>query len=195
MPASGRLICAFEATPGLRNHVILSGCSGGGKSTLLAALADRGFATVPEPGRRIVAAAQAGKGGTLPWDDLAGFARQALAMARQDRAQAPQVGDWVFFDRGLIDAAVALAHATGQPPAGLLAGTPRYHQQVFLTPPWPEIFRQDAERRHGLDAAIAEYDRLTAAYAALGYQVIVLPKAPVPQRVAFVLAQLRGSQP
>ena len=35
-------------------HVILSGCSGGGKSTLLADLAGRGFGTVSEPGRRIV---------------------------------------------------------------------------------------------------------------------------------------------
>ena len=34
--------------------IILSGCSGGGKSTLLAELARRGFATVEEPGRRIV---------------------------------------------------------------------------------------------------------------------------------------------
>ena len=37
------------------NFFVLSGCSGGGKSTLLAALARRGFATVEEPGRRIVA--------------------------------------------------------------------------------------------------------------------------------------------
>ncbi|SEI08083.1 AAA domain-containing protein [Rhizobium tibeticum] len=34
--------------------VILSGCSGGGKSTLLAELAKRGFAVAEEPGRRIV---------------------------------------------------------------------------------------------------------------------------------------------
>ena len=39
----------------MSRFVILSGCSGGGKSTLLDALAERGFAVVPEPGRRIVA--------------------------------------------------------------------------------------------------------------------------------------------
>ena len=35
-------------------HVVLSGCSGGGKSALLAELSSRGFETVEEPGRRIV---------------------------------------------------------------------------------------------------------------------------------------------
>jgi predicted ATPase len=35
--------------------VVISGCSGGGKSTLLAELGRRGHSTVEEPGRRIVA--------------------------------------------------------------------------------------------------------------------------------------------
>jgi predicted ATPase len=34
--------------------VVISGCSGGGKSTLLAELAQRGYGVVEEPGRRIV---------------------------------------------------------------------------------------------------------------------------------------------
>ncbi len=34
--------------------VVLSGCSGGGKSTLLAELGRRGFRTFAEPGRQIV---------------------------------------------------------------------------------------------------------------------------------------------
>ncbi|HEY5105435.1 MAG TPA: AAA family ATPase [Caulobacteraceae bacterium] len=34
--------------------MVISGCSGGGKSTLLAELGRRGHATIEEPGRRIV---------------------------------------------------------------------------------------------------------------------------------------------
>ena len=48
----------------------------------------------------------------------------------------------------------------------------------------------DPERRHGFDAALAEYERLENTYPALGYEVIVLPKAPVDERVDFVLARL-----
>jgi hypothetical protein len=37
-----------------QSFVLISGCSGGGKSMLLIELGRRGYATVEEPGRRIV---------------------------------------------------------------------------------------------------------------------------------------------
>ncbi len=95
-------------------HVVLSGCSGGGKSTLLAELERRGFTTVPEPGRRIVQEEQSGDGNALPWVDLGAFAHRAIALAAADRRRTAGVDGWVFFDRGLVDAAVALQHATGR---------------------------------------------------------------------------------
>jgi predicted ATPase len=36
----------------MNTFIVISGCSGDSKSTLLAELARRGFATVVEPGRR-----------------------------------------------------------------------------------------------------------------------------------------------
>ncbi|MEH6787113.1 MAG: AAA family ATPase [Paracoccus sp. (in: a-proteobacteria)] len=90
----------------LGRHVILSGCSGGGKSTLLAELARRGFPVVPEPGRRIVAQEKPGHGSALPWADPEAFARRAIEMALEDRRGLRGVTGWLFFDRGLIDAAV-----------------------------------------------------------------------------------------
>lgn len=38
----------------VNRFVVISGCSSGGKSTLLAELGRRGYAVVDEPGRRIV---------------------------------------------------------------------------------------------------------------------------------------------
>ena len=46
--------------------VMISGFSSGGKSTLLAELARRGYSVVAEPGRRIIAEARAGDGRALP---------------------------------------------------------------------------------------------------------------------------------
>src|SRR5690606_27766766 len=56
-----------EEDNGLRNFVIISGCSGGGKSSILAELDRRGHATVPEPGRRIVEEETSSGGSALPW--------------------------------------------------------------------------------------------------------------------------------
>ncbi len=66
----------------------------------------------------------------------------------------------------------------------------RYHSRVFLTPPWPAIFVTDADRRHGLDAAVAEYERLLDAYASLDYEVVIVPKDGVARRADFVLRRL-----
>jgi predicted ATPase len=96
----------------------------------------------------------------------------------------------VFFDRGLIDAAAALQHATGEPALAHIGERYRYHRRVFLTPPWPEIYGTDTERRHDLDAAVAEYERLEVAYASLGYDVRTVPKLGVSARADFVLQTL-----
>jgi predicted ATPase len=171
-------------------HVILSGCSGGGKSTLLEELAQREFQTVPEPGRRIVAEEQRGEGKALPWVSLEAFARRAIEMSSRDREQFSSADSWVFFDRGLIDAAVALEHATGIAASDTVSKTARYHHQVFLTPPWLEIYETDSERQHSFDEALAEYQRLLATFEQLGYDVIILPKIDVKNRADFVLRRL-----
>jgi predicted ATPase len=172
----------------MHNFVILSGCSGGGKSTILKELAARGHATVEEPGRRIVAQEQAQGGTALPWIDLSAFAERAIAMALDDRQKASPLRGWVFFDRSLIDATSALAAASGnRRELEKLATDNRYHRRVFMTPPWPEIYATDAERQHGLAAAIKEYERLLDDYARLGYEVVLLPKLPVAQRVEKLL--------
>jgi predicted ATPase len=171
-------------------HVVLSGCSGGGKSTLLAELERRGFKVAPEPGRRIVEEELRGDGKALPWVSLSAFAERALQIAADDRKKMVGETGWVFFDRGLVDAAVALQHATGEPAANVLAHYERYYSKVFLTPPWPEIYVTDGERQHDLADAVSEYERLLAAYEHLGYETIVIPKAAVDQRADFVLRHL-----
>jgi predicted ATPase len=180
------------ADRGVDRFVILSGCSGGGKSTLLDELGRRGHAVVAEPGRRIVAEQMADGGTALPWLDPVAFLRRVLALAQAEHDAALGAKDWVFFDRGVIDAAVGLHHLTGQPDLATLARRYRYHGRMFLLPPWPEIYIADAERRHRLDAAVAEFDRLAVTYPALGYEADVLPRVSVAARADSVLAALAG---
>lgn len=68
---------------GTEDFVVISGCSGGGKSTLLDALEDLGHHVVKEPGRRIVAEELAIGGSALPWDDPVAFARRAIRLSLQ----------------------------------------------------------------------------------------------------------------
>ena len=170
--------------------VLLSGCSGGGKSTLLNELRARGHHVVEEPGRRIVKQELERGGDALPWIDAAAFARRAIQVAMSDRELARSQRGWVFFDRGLIDAVSALEEMTGEGMLPVFGAQHRYHRKVFLAPPWPEIYQSDTDRRHGFEAGVAEFERLERVYPALEYEVIMLPKVNVKERADFVLTEL-----
>lgn len=169
--------------------VLLTGCSGGGKSTLLKALKERGFATVQEPGRRIVSDELAGQGKALPWVDMEAFSLRAVEMAKSDLQVAQHIDGIVFFDRGLIDAAVALAHSGGPTIEETLGETQAYWKGVFVVPPWKELFSNDAERRHNFEAAVQEHFRIEKALDTLGYMRIALPKVSVQKRAEIVLKE------
>lgn len=169
--------------PSNKRFYAVSGCSSGGKSTLIAALADRGFATVPEPGRRIVAA---GNPGLMPWTDPVAFSQAAAELAQADLRIALQTKGPVFFDRGLIDAACALEHLCGE--AIDVEGV--YASCLFFAPLWPEIFVNDTQRLHGLQEALDEAARLRDFAPRYGYELVDLPLASVEERVDFVVERI-----
>ena len=102
----------------------------------------------------------------LPGKNTA-FLLRALAMSVADRISASTREGWVFFDRGLMDAAVGRQHLTGEKAPASLGPTHRFHQRVFLTPPWPEIYLTEpgAASWIGLrcDRAIGDLSRFTVA--------------------------------
>ena len=119
----------------VRRFFIISGCSGGGKSSLIAELARHGFAAIEEPGRRVVREELASGGNALPWIDAVAFVQQITAIAQADFEAARTLPGPVFFDRGLIDAAVARDHLSGEAALTELAARYRYASPVFLAPP------------------------------------------------------------
>lgn len=167
---------------------VISGCSGGGKSTLVAELAARGHQTVPEPGRMVVREQLARGGDALPWANAAAFIRRVLELAVEQYEQAPSDGI-VFFDRSIVDAVGGILRGGGELPARYreVLRTHRYAPTVFLAPPWKAIYRSDAERRHSFADGVAEFEALAAEYRALGYEVVLLPRAAVSARADFVV--------
>lgn len=172
-------------------RIVISGCSGGGKSTLIDALAARGHATVPEPGRRIVQAALAGQGGALPWEDGAAFAAECLRLAAADWAALEGHPGPVFLDRSGLDAVLWLERQGLPLPAEAQAVLAQTYDRVFLAPPWPDLRVTDAERQGSMAEAEAEYRSLLAGYPAHGHAVTLLPKASVAERIDWLGRALR----
>jgi predicted ATPase len=175
--------------------VVLSGCSGGGKSTLLTALERRGFIVFEEPGRQIVKEQQFLTGNALPWTDPLQFVELSVSRSIHQMALAARGDQRSFLDRGIVDAISFLEHLCLPVPLHLENAVKqlRYHRRVFIAPPWPEIFAADAERRHSFDEAKAQYSSLLRTYERLGYSLVELPKIDVASRVEFIVGQLAES--
>ncbi len=174
------------------NYIVFTGGPGSGKTTLLNALCTQGMRVMPEAGRAIIQAQMAIDGPAVPWGDRALYAELMLSWELRAYAAAADLAGPVLFDRGLPDIVGYLTLEGLEVPAHVWRAVEdfRYNRSVFIAPPWPEIFRQDAERRQ--DQAVAErtYTAMVAVYTALDYRLIELPKAPVSERVAFIRARI-----
>nr|WP_293476931.1 AAA family ATPase [Phenylobacterium sp.] len=170
------------------NFHVFTGGGGTGKTTLLAHLQARGERVVAENIRTVIREQAAQGGRAVPWidpkaccdlttaRDIADFDRLASETAR------------VFFDRGLMD----MHGANGVAPSPALVEairTRRYNREVFVFPPWREIYATDAERREDWSAMEAVFERILRTLPTLGYEPVVVPVGTVEARAAFVLAR------
>ncbi|NOE34741.1 MULTISPECIES: AAA family ATPase [unclassified Ruegeria] len=173
-----------------KRRIVLSGCSGGGKSTLLQEMARRGYATVIESGRRVVIAEQQVGGTALPWSNTEAFCRKVIETAFNDMTQAPD--GLVLFDRSALDALIWFERTDTDLDKALKDRIVRldYDRQIFLFPPWPEIYVKDSQRKHDLFDALAEYEGLCDRLPKLGFKTTLVPKRPVEERADWLEAQL-----
>lgn len=167
---------------------VLTGASGGGKSTLLAALAKRGFRTQPEIGRTLVEEQIASGGNALPWSDPVAFRDQMFQRSLDAFDHQEAFDDVVIFDRSFLEA-IAYCRLIGETVPSFMSGEAekrRFHDPVFVCPPWKDIFTQDAERQHDFDYACRDHDANVATYREQGYRLFDLPKVSVSDRVEIV---------
>ncbi|WP_435165505.1 AAA family ATPase [Falsirhodobacter sp. 1013] len=173
---------------------VVTGGPGSGKSTLIDALRDRGFASMPEAGRAIIQD-QVKIGGTaLPWADKGTFAELMLGWELRSWHEASAFERPVFMDRGIPDVVGYLTLCGLHVPAHaeVAAKTYRYNRMVFIAPYWEAIFGQDAERKQDQEEAKATGRVMADTYARFGYHLVELPKVSVDERVAFVMDHLKA---
>ena len=168
---------------------ILTGAPGAGKTSILRALEERGYAVVAEAATDVIAAYQA-DGTSEPWRDPSFTAR--IAELQRDRQQEPvRRGTRAqVFDRSPV-CTLALARWLGHPVAPPLAEEVErilrhgvYERQVLFVRPIGRV-EPTAARRISYEESIA-FERVhEEEYTRLGFEIIDIPPGPVGQRAAL----------
>ena len=176
---------------------ILTGGPGSGKSTLLEALIRLGCTGIGEAGRAVIRQQRSIGGNGLPWADRGEFSRLMFHHDLQAYRRARRHTGPVFFDRGIPDIIGYLRLCGLAVPARLARAARRYRYSstVFILPPWPAIYTQDAERKQDLATAEATYRMMWDTYRACGYTPIPVPRLRVEDRARFVLDRATADFP
>ena len=174
---------------------VVTGGPGSGKSALIDALQQAGYARSVEAGRGIIQDQVAIGGRAVPWDDRILFAEMMLSWEMRSYHQAESQPGVVFFDRGVPDVVGYLELQSLPVPEHMRRAVEsfRYNRRVFIAPPWPEIFHQDRERKQDLKEALRTYHAMAAVYSRLGYELVEIPRASVEERTRFLLAGISSA--
>jgi predicted ATPase len=170
---------------------IITGGPGFGKTMLVEALQKSGYLCSGEYAREMILSQQESGGEVLPWKNPRLFQKEILSR-RISFFESVKLGTIAFADRAIPDQlAFARYKGFGSPDRLREAASRyRYASEVFVTPPWPEIFTNDEVRTESLEEAKKIHNIIIDTYDELNYQIIELPLVPIPERVVFLLNYL-----
>ncbi len=171
-------------------RIIITGGPGTGKSTIIDLLEERGYPCHCEVSRAVIKEQLEKGSDLLPWNDLSGFSDTVFKGQTGQYHQA-EPNEINFFDRGLPDV-IAYLRKDLLPTEALddLVEHYPYHNEVFVTPPWEEIYKNDEERREDFETMQAIHNALVETYEHFGYTVVEVPKEDSYKRVNFILKRL-----
>lgn len=166
---------------------VVTGGPGGGKTTLLTSLSERGYSFAPESARKIIKERLAT--GLSPRPEPVSFAHEVL---RADIEKYRNIGANnrpMFFDRSVLDALYMLDAenaVTHDEVARYIHDFP-YNGVVFLLPPWKEIYGTDSERDQTFEEAVGVFEGMRRWYMQWGYETLEVPRSNIDERISFIL--------
>lgn len=173
-------------------RIIITGAPGTGKTTLINALRARGLTCMAEPAREIISEQRAIDGLGVWERDTRLFLElllsRSIAQFKAAEAMAAASSGPIFYDRGIPDCLAYTATAGIQLPHCERAALEyRYEPEIWLLPPWEDIYTQDSERLIAFSDTCRFHEALVAGYEHLGYKVREVARGAVTKRVLGII--------
>ena len=176
--------------------IVLIGGPGTGKTTLINALIEKGYRCYPEVSREVILNAQKEGIDQLFLEKPLLFSEMLLqGRIKQHQDACNETHELVFLDRGIPDVVAYLDFVNSDYPTDFATACDTYkYDQLFLLPPWEEIYQSDNERYESFEQATQLYEFLVKTYSKFGYQITEVPKGTVQKRVEFILNSIQSSK-
>jgi len=172
--------------------IVITGGPGTGKTTIIDALIEQGYACFPEISRQITLEAKKQGIEQLFLEKPLLFSELLLEGRKKQHQQASQdVAEIVFMDRGIPDI-LAYMHYIGDSYPAFFDQASKDHpySKVFVLPPWEDIYESDEARYENFEQAKLIFDHLMETYEKYGYQLIEVPRGTVEERIRFIFDQI-----
>lgn len=174
--------------------IVITGGPGTGKSSVIRDLELKGYVCLHEVSREITAEAQKQGISQLFLEKPILFSEKLQEARIQQHQQSEEISrNSVFFDRGLPDVVAYMDYFNTSYPSKFTEACNKYrYDQVFLLPPWKEIYKNDEERYESFEQALLIHDFLKKSYLSFGYKPIEVPPDSVENRSDFILNNLHN---
>ncbi len=173
--------------------IVISGCSGGGKSTLINELSKLGYSVINEAATEILYE----NNQINPCNDPHAFCQLLIERSidnfHRAKAMRNALDNIIFFDRSHLEGIryYKQLNAIDSTKYNLFLDDLRYFDVVYIAPPWEEIYCQNETRKHSFNKSVDDYNKVISFYPECGYQTIELPKITVKDRAQFILSSIR----
>jgi predicted ATPase len=174
-------------------RVVISGSPGGGKTSIINGLNNKGYTTFEEYSRSLITKAQKEGVENYFLKDPEAFSNKIFEgrLKQFHKADQNETSKPLFYDRGVHDT-FAYLKAIGKATENWKKRIANYtYDFVFLVAPWKEIYTKDAQRLETFEQAHYYYPFILETYSKQ-HQIIELPKTSIEERIGIIETHIKS---
>tara|TARA_A100000164_G_scaffold162651_1_gene144241 strand:+ start:556 stop:1083 length:528 start_codon:yes stop_codon:yes gene_type:complete len=173
-------------------RVVITGGPGTGKSSIIESLKKMNFNVFNESSREVTKKYKNNDSEQYFLSNPTNFSNILMdKRKKQFEEGSKSKNDYFFYDRGIPDILAYLNFKKIEYKSSMMKEILKFnYDTIFIAEPWKAIYTNDSERYETYDELLEIDFHIKKIYKQLGYNIIILPKKSVKDRVTFILENL-----